>query len=145
MNYLTGGAGDDLIFASAGLDIITELRDGDFTLTNTSLVLNLFGGAPETDTYNTTGGAIDQANLTGGDHNNTLNAAAFTGSVTLCGGAGNDTLSAPSTPTLIGEAGDDSPRRQMATILMCLMPTTTPYDTVGGSARWRTDTSDFAD
>ncbi|NOS70945.1 MAG: LEPR-XLL domain-containing protein [Verrucomicrobia bacterium] len=109
VNYLTGGAGNDLIYGSAGLDIVTEKADGDFILTNATLVLNLFVGGTETDTFNTTGGAIEQADLTGGDHNNTLTASAFTGSVTLRGGAGNDTLiGTANADTLIGEAGNDS-------------------------------------
>lgn len=108
-NYLTGGGGDDIIFASSGLDIISESRDADFTLTNSSLFLALYGGGNETDTYDLTGGAIEQAKLTGGDHDNQLDASAFSGTVILRGGPANDILvGTVNADTLIGEAGNDS-------------------------------------
>lgn len=101
VNFLTGGAGNDTITAN-GVDTIIEQRDANFTLTNTQL---LIGG--ETDTYV---GTIEFAELTGGDGDNVLNAAAFTtGTVTLDGGAGDDTLTGTAgADTLIGGAGDDS-------------------------------------
>ena len=108
LNYLTGGAGNDLIYASAGIDVITEERDADFILTDTSLVLNLVGGGTETDTYNTSLGAMEIVWLTGGDSANTLNATAFTGVVVLDGGAGKDLLlGTANADYLIGGAGDD--------------------------------------
>ena len=111
LNYLTGGAGDDLIYASAGIDVITEQRDADFLLTDTSLLLNLVGGGAESDTYDTSLGAVEIVWLTGGDSANTLNATAFSGVVILDGGAGKDLLlGTANADYLIGGAGDDTLR-----------------------------------
>ena len=99
-NYLTGGEGIDIINGSLGFDILTEQRDANFTLTNTTLVIG-----SEIDTFV---GTIEQANLIGGDSDNTLDASGFGGTVTLDGGGGNDVLTGTSgDDTLIGGAGDD--------------------------------------
>jgi Ca2+-binding RTX toxin-like protein len=145
-NYLTGGAGDDLIVASVGTDIITESRDADFVLTNTSLALNLVGGGTETDTYDLTAGAIEQANLTGGDSANVLNASTFTGTVTLDGGAGNDTLiGTANADTLIGGAGDDSIQgRDGNDTYAFAADTDLGSDTIVETATGGTDTLDFS-
>ena len=79
---LTGGLGNDRIEGSLGTDKLVESGDVSFTLTNTSLI------GLGTDTLS----SIEQASLMGGVSNNTLDAAAFSGPVTLVGGAGNDTL-----------------------------------------------------
>jgi len=91
-NLFLGGKGNDTINGQGGIaDTIVEGRDGDFTLTNTSLVFDpVEEGAPtETDTLSN----IESAFLSGGESNNVLDASAFTlGNVTLNGGAGHDTL-----------------------------------------------------
>ncbi|MCF2147694.1 M10 family metallopeptidase C-terminal domain-containing protein [Desmonostoc muscorum LEGE 12446] len=85
---LIGGTGNDSINGGAGIDTILE-GGFDFTLKDGSLLGN------GTDILN----SIEKANLTGNGGNNFLNAIEFTGSVTLDGGFGIDTL--------YGAAGDD--------------------------------------
>jgi glycerophosphoryl diester phosphodiesterase len=52
--------------------------------------------------------SIEQANLTGGSSNNTLNASTFSGSVTLSGGAGDDPLiGGTANDSLLGGVGND--------------------------------------
>ncbi len=99
-DVLTGGEGDDEINGGGGTDTLKETGDVNFVLTDSNLsgfklsgpVLSALGS----DTLNN----IVFAVLIGGASRNTLNAAAFTGSVTLQGGAENDVL--------IGGNGDDS-------------------------------------
>ncbi|MFM9962035.1 MAG: beta strand repeat-containing protein [Planctomycetaceae bacterium] len=88
---LLGGTGNDTLDGGAGtLDLLVEIGNAHFTLTNTQL------------TGNGTDVAIgfEAAHLTGGTSGNKLDASAFSGNVTLIGEAGNDTL--------IGGAGNDS-------------------------------------
>ncbi len=100
-NFLTGGAGNDSIDGSRGNDTLVEQRDADFKLTDASLEI----GA-ETDHFI---GTIEKAILTGGDGNNILDASAFSGTVQLDGGAGDDTLTGTSNnDLLIGGANDDT-------------------------------------
>ncbi|MCI0739665.1 MAG: hypothetical protein L0Y72_11515, partial [Gemmataceae bacterium] len=76
----------------AGTDTIAATHDANFTLTDNSLTLTPGG------VVNLAG--VEQANLTGGNSPNVLDASAFTlGSVTLDGGNQNDILK--------GGAGDD--------------------------------------
>lgn len=108
INYLTGGAGDDLIHAGPGFDVVIEARDANFTVTNGGLALTLVPSGSETDTFNTSNGTIERVELTGDSSNNTLNAAAFSGTALLRGGAGNDTLiGTVNDDTLIGDGGND--------------------------------------
>lgn len=99
---LSGGTGNDTFTVSnwnkpatltggSGTDRVVVSRDLDITLTDTTLT---FGGQQLAIS------GIDSANLTGGDGNNRINAAGFSGPVTLSGGAGNDIL--------VGGAGNDS-------------------------------------
>lgn len=99
---LNGGSGTDTLFVT---------HDADMTLTNTSLVATGFGTL--------TLGAIEKANLTGGDSNNMLRANGFSaGSVTLNGGNGDDVLiggtkndilnGGAGRDILIGSAGTDT-------------------------------------
>jgi Ca2+-binding RTX toxin-like protein len=81
-----GNAGD--------LDTLFVAKDADFVLTDTSLVVSGAGG-PQLNLAN-----IEQAVLTAGPSDNTLNAAGFSGRTTLFGGAGNDLM--------IGGSGDDT-------------------------------------
>jgi trimeric autotransporter adhesin len=98
-NQLTGGAGNDLLDGGAGVDTAVESGDVNFILTNTQLTGN------GTDSLI----SIEQAQLTGGIGNNTIDAATFTlGDVTLNGGAGNDILtSGAGSDFLTGGAGND--------------------------------------
>lgn len=82
---ITGGAGDDSLTAGTGTDRLVESGDTNMTLTNTS-----FDGQGLLGHDMLRG--FEQASLTGGTGNNTLDASAFSGSVTLDGGAGNDSL-----------------------------------------------------
>lgn len=96
---LIGGTGDNIFIGGRGADTIDGSRgrtnqifeedDGDFVLTNTGLTFTPGGGVAETDTYVA---AVYVVSLKGGDGGNILNAATFTGSVTLEGGAGDDIL-----------------------------------------------------
>jgi Ca2+-binding RTX toxin-like protein len=96
---LTGGAGNDTFTGGSGTDRVVETGDVNFTLTNTSLTGN------GTDTL----ASIEQAALTGGAGNNTINASAFTGPVTLDGAAGNDVLTGgAAADSLTGGAGNDT-------------------------------------
>jgi Ca2+-binding RTX toxin-like protein len=98
-NFFLGGAGSDVINGLGGTDVVFEIRDADFILTNTSLAIDpvLIGAPNETDTLSN----VESAFLTGGESNNIMDASAFTlGSVTLGGGDGDDTLT--------GGSGDDS-------------------------------------
>lgn len=88
---LVGGTGNDTLDGGDGNgDLILELGNVHFTLTNTAMTGN------GTDVVS----GIEAAHLTGGTSSNKLDASAFSGSVTLIGGSGNDTL--------IGGAGNDS-------------------------------------
>ena len=90
---LGGGANfNDLLDGGSGTDRVVASGDTNFTLTNNSLSSPAFG--------NDQLAGIDEASLTGGNGNNTLDASAFSnGPVTLDGGPGNDSL--------IGGAGND--------------------------------------
>jgi len=88
-----GGDGDTIILT----------RNGDITLTNSSLtVVNSI-----TESISLSG--IESAELTGGIGDNTLDTSGFSGSVTLDGGAGNDSLTGGNgNDTLIGGDGNDT-------------------------------------
>src|SRR5262249_17047618 len=88
-DVFTGGAGNHTSTGGSGSDRLIEQADANFTLTNTGLV------GLGTDVLS----GIDQAVLTGGAGNNRIICAAFTGSVTLKGGPGDDSL--------VGTSGND--------------------------------------
>lgn len=95
---LTGGPGNDLLNGGKGVNRVVESADVDFTLTNTTL----------TGLGNDTLVKIQQASLTGGPGDNRIDAAAFSGKVTLAGGAGADVLLAgKGSALLVGGAGGD--------------------------------------
>lgn len=82
-NRFTGGAGNDTLTGGVGCDALVESGDTDFTLTASQLTGN------GTDTFT----SMDIAILIGGRGDNQLNAAGFTGSLTVFdGGGGNNTL-----------------------------------------------------
>lgn len=118
-DVLDGGAGDDHFAVERGNDVViggpgTDTLDvfavgprtdtvgagsGSFKRTDTGLV-----GATEADTLS----GIERALLTGGAGDDILDAAGFSGSVRLDGGAGNDTLIGGSgNDHLLGGSGND--------------------------------------
>lgn len=87
---LTGGAGIDTVVVGGRSMTLTDSR-----LTAGAMSLQLSG--------------IENANLTGGDGNDTLDARMFSGTATLSGAAGNDTLwGSLGSHTLMGGEGDDT-------------------------------------
>jgi uncharacterized delta-60 repeat protein len=110
---LTGGTGNDTfafagntaalrghVYGGGGTNLLVDSGNGSFTLTSTSLT-----GPGGTCTL----AHIQQARLIAGTGNDTLNAAAFCGAVTLIGGSGNDTLMGGKGPSvLIGGGGNDT-------------------------------------
>ena len=98
-DVLTGGDGDDEINGGGVTDTLKEAGNVNFVLTDSSL------SGVGTDTLNN----ILLAILIGGTSKNTLNAAAFTGSVTLQGGDNNDVLiGGDGDDSLSGDAGNDT-------------------------------------
>lgn len=107
-DLLAGGTADDTINGGSGTDTVIQTADSDQTLSDTTL----------TGLGNDTLAGIEQAILTGGASNNTLDASAFSGNATLNGlggndslngGSGNDSLNGGSgNDTLTGNAGDDA-------------------------------------
>jgi Ca2+-binding RTX toxin-like protein len=96
---VSGGVGDDNLTGGQGSDRVVETSDTVFLLSNTSL------SGIGSDTLN----GFEEARLTGGAGNNTLDASAFTGNVTLNGGAGNDSLAgAQGNDRLLGGEGNDT-------------------------------------
>jgi Ca2+-binding RTX toxin-like protein len=80
---LSGGFGNDSLDGGpSGTDRVAESADANFTLADASM----------TGLDNDSLVSIEEASLSGGAGNNILDAAAFTGPVTLDGGAGNDLL-----------------------------------------------------
>ena len=89
---LTGGGGNDTLFSYA---------HGDQTLSDSSLTCSTGG------TF--TLSAIDGAELTVGPNGNTLNASGFSGSASLYGGPGNDSLvGGAGSNTIYGGSGNDT-------------------------------------
>ncbi|MGB1192138.1 MAG: calcium-binding protein, partial [Pseudomonadales bacterium] len=99
---LTGGLGvDSFDGGSGGIDTVSESHDANFTLTDSALTI----GSDAADTLTN----IDAAILVGGDGDNIMNAAAFSYSTTIDGGAGADTITGSSADDIItGGLGDDT-------------------------------------
>jgi Ca2+-binding RTX toxin-like protein len=98
-NILTGGLGNDILSGGNGVDRVVETGDVNFTLTNTQLTGN------GTDKLS----SIDNAQLTGGVGNNTIDASSFSGNVRLNGGFGNDLLKVGANGSVgFGGAGNDT-------------------------------------
>jgi Ca2+-binding RTX toxin-like protein len=86
---VTGNAGANTLLGGTGTNMLIEASDVHFTLTNSLLTgTTTVPGAGLTDQLSN----FALAQLTGGSGPNLINASAFTGSVTLDGGAGDDTL-----------------------------------------------------
>ena len=95
---LTGGQGNDLLNGGSDFDRVVESYDGDFRLTDTTLI------GLGTDRLV----GVDGATLLGGDADNTLDARGFTGLAILQGQAGNDLLyGGTGDDVLSGDSGDD--------------------------------------
>ncbi len=107
-NQFTGGLGSDIIRGGTGVNTIVETRDADFTLTSTAPTTATLVIVTPTTTETDSLTDIQNATLTGGLGNNTIDASAFTaGSVTLTGDKGNDTLMGGSGSDFL-DAGDGS-------------------------------------
>ncbi len=112
-NLIVGGEGDDRIVGrgqdryfgdnvdgtGTGTDWFLYYADADLVLNNNSLTLG--------STVIPLDG-FEGVELTGGEHNNVLNASAFSGNVALVGGGGDDVLiGSIGNDTLDGGAGND--------------------------------------
>ncbi len=94
-----GGLGDDSLDGGAGIDLLVESGNVNFALSDTALI---------SDVGNDTLANVELASLTGGIGDNVLDASGFTGSVTLDGGAGNDTFrNSSGDNSFIGGLGND--------------------------------------
>jgi len=97
-DFFSGRGGNDIFDGGAGIDTLIESRNGNFTLTDTSLIGN------GTDTLS----SINRVTLTTATGNDIINASSFTGTVNLFGGGGNDILAGGTgSDTLNGGDGDD--------------------------------------
>lgn len=97
---LTGGPGNDFMNGGAGTDLIRESADGDFDLDGTESNATLTGTVTGNDILID----VEKAWLEGGVSDNTIDASDFTGSVTLSGFDGKDSLHGGSiTDILYGE------------------------------------------
>ncbi len=102
-DFLTGGWGNDTLSGGIGLDRLIESADVSWTLAES--LTGTFLSGRGTDTVSD----IEQVSLTGGASDNVLNAASFSGSVTLDGGNGNDTIQGgDGADSLLGGNGNDS-------------------------------------
>lgn len=98
-DLITVGIGDDSIDGGAGVDLLVGQGDFDFQLTDAMLVSAFGNNALQ---------RMELARLVGGAGDNLLDASSFSGSVTLLGGEGDDTLAdASGNDSLAGGNGDD--------------------------------------
>lgn len=114
---LIGGAGNDILTGGLGTDTVVAEGNVDFQLTGTNLkqgtLFNSAGvlltGTALIVTDSDTLATIEQAKITAGNGNNTINTTAFTlGDVIVDGGAGNDRiLTGSKNDTLLGGLGND--------------------------------------
>ncbi len=104
-NIFLGGGGNDTVSGAGGLDRLVEIRDADFVLTNTRLVITENGVIDDNAIDD-----IDSVVLLGGAGNNLFDASAFTaGTVSLSGLGGNDVLlGGYGNDVLRGGDGDDT-------------------------------------
>lgn len=107
-DQLTGAAGDDQLDGGAGTDVLIESGAANYLLSESSLSGSSTDGLV----------SVEQARLTLGNANGSINAADFSGVTTLTGGVGNDTLTGGNSndvliggegaDSLVGNAGDDT-------------------------------------
>jgi hypothetical protein len=92
-SVLSGGLGTNTLIGGSGPSSLVESADDSFTLTNT--LLTGMGTTPLSDVLMNIGSAnLSDPNNAPNAPGRKFNASAFTGNVTLIGGAGNDTLQA---------------------------------------------------
>ena len=103
---LAGGKASDVLTGGDDSDQIIQTGNGHITAVINAAGTQLVGGAVfGTDTYT----GIEGIGLTGGASANKFDLTLFTGTVTLSGGVGNDTLIGTSNnDTLDGRVGNDS-------------------------------------
>jgi hypothetical protein len=102
---LTGGNGDDRIDGGKGVDRLVE-SGGSFVLIQGTATTNGSLSGVVSDTLVNI--SIEEAELTGGDGADSIDASAFSGKTWLFGGDGNDILWAGALGSvLLGEAGAD--------------------------------------
>ena len=121
---ISGGTGDDFLRGQGGatnsldggdgIDEVSESGNVDFDLTDVGLTSSAFA---DSSSINAVLSSIELATLRGGSGDNTLDASAFSGQVTLVGLGGNDSLIGGighdvlrgnnGNDTLIGNDGDD--------------------------------------
>ncbi len=101
---ISGGGGDDLLSAGGTDSWLMSYGSANMKLTDTTLTT--WGGGSQSES-NISG--FEHAILSAGDGDLTLDASAFSGTVILQGGTGDDTMIGTGGPdTLIGGAGNDS-------------------------------------
>lgn len=96
---ITGGTGDDTIAGGSGTDRAVESADTDFDLGDASLVSPVQGTDSLSD--------IEEADLAGGASANTIDATDFSGTATLMGDAGDDTITGAQGSSVINGNGDN--------------------------------------
>jgi Ca2+-binding RTX toxin-like protein len=98
---LQGGGFDDALDGGPGTDLLRFAADLDMTLDDTRFAVAVLGSVTFAD--------VEQAELAGGGSGNRLDASAFSGAVTLIGGAGDDLLrGGAGVDRLAGGDGDDT-------------------------------------
>ncbi len=139
LGVVGAGIDDDFIVGGLGIDEVRQTVNTDQVLTDSSLT----GQGSDQLT------SIERALLTGGDSNNTIVAAAFSGPVTLLGLKGNDTLlggtaddildGGEGSDLLAGGSGDDR-------YVFGAVPSTSPVevDQIDEAAFGGTDALDFS-
>ncbi|MEL7501588.1 MAG: calcium-binding protein [Cyanobacteria bacterium J06554_6] len=105
---LWGGRGDDMLSGGYGYNWLHGGSGTDTLLESADLDLSLRDDRLEMGRFQTALISIEAALLSGGDSDNVLDAADFSGASRLDGGEGNDTLRASLTDsTLLGGTGAD--------------------------------------
>ncbi|TXT38962.1 MAG: repeat-containing protein [Planctomycetota bacterium] len=98
-DFLSGGEGSDSLDGGSGTNTLTETSDTDYSVGN-----GLTSGGIGSDSFVN----IQFAQLRGGSNANAISAAEFTGSATIIGEAGDDTLTGSSQADFFdGDNGDD--------------------------------------
>ncbi len=87
---VSGWTGTASLVGNAGHDTVVASRDADFSLTNHHLTLSANGAIAGDFALS----GIDSVNLSGGASNNLFDVSGWTGSGSITGGGGSDTLSA---------------------------------------------------
>jgi len=92
-DILTGTANADSLDGGAGTDKLVHTSDeATQSLTDSQMTAGNVTDTIAQTTDATPVSTIEQADLTGGDENNTIDASGFSGVVTITGGAGDDVL-----------------------------------------------------